>query len=106
MGAVTELHTPLVKNRGLDLARLEKDQTAVCAIDLDKTAGLAVRLPLKDRFHRLDNGDRVAIGADIVVGERPHLRQTLAAQGRGPAELDVRDFLEILLEDLNAIAAL
>ena len=40
------------------------------------------RVALQDRFHRLHDGHRVAVGRQVVVSQGPHLLQPLGALGR------------------------
>ena len=50
-------------------------ESAARAVDFDHAARLPARLALQQRFHRLHDGDGVAVGADVVVIERSHRRQ-------------------------------
>src|SRR5258708_39452722 len=73
---------------------------------LDQCAGISGGVPLEYRLHRLSDRHAVAVGREVVVGERTGGLETFRPlTGRAP-KFDDGHFLEELAEDFDSVAAL
>src|SRR5688572_15583631 len=102
----TASNSRTVKDFGFGGARRFKHQAAVGAVYLNDAFRRAGGVAGQDRFHRLDGGDDLPIGGEIVVGEIAHRRETIHALVHWPAELDESRLVHESLNDLDAVAAL
>src|SRR5689334_14206629 len=83
-----------IQHARFSVAGSAQDETAVFSVDLNEATGLTRGVTLENGFHGLHDGDGVAVGGEVVVGEGPGLRQTGWSLAGGPAVLHIGHFFE------------